>query len=89
MAMRDFQLTEYELNDIAELLATIPTKADVLEKEAVEKCPECANLVCVVYDVEHEHIDTMDREFIASLVERVGEIYDKARVREVVGAESE
>ena len=84
--MRNFQLTEYELNDIAELLATIPTKTDVLEKEAIEDCPECKNPVCVVYDQENERVDTADREFIYGLVERIGEIYDKARVREVVGA---
>jgi hypothetical protein len=81
--MSDFYLTEYELNDIAELLASIPTKTDTVEKEKVESCAECASNMCIVYDVENERIDTMSREFILTLVERVGAIHDKARAREL------
>lgn len=82
--MRDFTLTEYEYSDIAELLATIPTKTETVEKEKVEDCPECKTPVCMVYDQENERIDTMDRQFIAQLVERIGDIYDTARGRAIL-----
>lgn len=81
--MRDFELTEYELHDVAGLLAGIPTKIETTEKEHVEYCPECENPMCHVFAVTHEEVDTMDREFIRSLVARVGEIYDIARARAI------
>jgi hypothetical protein len=75
------RLTEFEIEDIARLLADIPTKTEYTNKDVSCECIDCGKKDYVEVEETHERIDTMNREFIRTVVERIGEIYDVARAR--------
>lgn len=80
------RLTEFEMEDVRRLLESLPT--ETVEKEVMttiddtdDDGEDTTREICVDVEVETFSPEAFDRNDVASLVERIGEIYDVARAR--------
>jgi hypothetical protein len=77
------RLTEYEIADVRRLLDRIPVSIVEEDCSGFTDCAECGATVAYEYTKRVESVDpeSAHRQYVADLVERIGEVYDVARAR--------